>query len=561
MQRNAVHEWRGRFSRPISIMRPRQVFLAHVAVLIQLTFAVVGAALGAEYYVSPAGVDSNNGGQATPFREIRRALNAISPGDTVIVADGNYKGFDAVSLGSANTVTKIIAPGRKAIITKTTDRGINNPNNMVVWLCTNVVFEGLQTFGSANAGMRIIESNHITVRYGVFGNHYRWGIVTSHSNDIVLEYNDCYGSIEQHGIYVANSGDRPIVRGNRLHDNVGSGLRSNGDVIQGGDGIITGALFEDNIIYNNGSLGGAGMNLDGLQDGIIRNNLLYNNLATGIALFKGGGAEGPKAMQVLNNTIITPAAARYNLRITDAIGPITVRNNLLFNATTAKGPFSWNTSSDAAWTDSDYNAFGGGRFISTDGETTRISLDTWFASGHEPHSLPLITLESSVVNPANADFRLKTGSPLIDAGTTLANVLTDILGTSRTLGNAPDIGVYEHGLYAAWKTTQGIPLATPDTFDSDADGIPLLMEYAMDSDPKAAFPMRQPTVTRQAGSLQLSYPLQRADLVYAAETSSDLKNWTSNGVENSSPGTASSASVLIVPNRSRQYLRLKVTLP
>lgn len=525
------------------------------------TMLAATATLGADYYVSPAGKDTQNGSSGAPFREIRKALTVIAPGDTVHVADGSYKGFDAVGLGSAATTTTLVAPGGKAIITKTTDRGINNPNNIVVWQCTRVVFDGLQSFQAGSAGMRIVECSQVTVRNCVFGDNQRWGIVTSHSDDLLIENNDCYGSIEQHGIYVANSGDRPVVRGNRFHGNGGSGLRSNGDVIQGGDGIITGAVFENNIIYNNGTLGGAAMNLDGLQDGIIRNNVLYDNHATGIALFKGGGAEGPKGMKVLNNTVIMAGDGRYNLRITDAIGPILVRNNFLYNANTIKGPFSWNTPQDAAWTDSDFNAFGGGRFVSTDGESTRISMENWMASGHESHSIPSVSLAETVVNAAAHDYRPKSGSALIDKATTSADVPQDVAGTSRPQGPAPDIGAWEYGAYASWRSFQGFPSSTPATSDPDADGIPLLLEYALNMDPKVASLFGLPVVTLAAGQLHLQYSQFRPDLLYQIEASSDLHHWSTDGIQTLQDGAEHTGSIPASAPAQRRFLRLRVTLP
>ena len=79
----------------------------------------------------------------------------------------------------------------------------------------------------------------------------------------------------QHGIYVSNSGDWPVLRANRVHDNAGAGIQLNADASQGGDGIITGAILEDEVIYNNGSAGGSAINLDGVQYSTIRNNLLF----------------------------------------------------------------------------------------------------------------------------------------------------------------------------------------------------------------------------------------------------------------------------------------------
>src|SRR5436309_11844191 len=45
---------------------------------------------GNTYYVSGSGSDDNAGAQATPFRQIRKALTVVGPGDTILVADGTY---------------------------------------------------------------------------------------------------------------------------------------------------------------------------------------------------------------------------------------------------------------------------------------------------------------------------------------------------------------------------------------------------------------------------------------------------------------------------------------
>jgi hypothetical protein len=57
-------------------------------------------------------------------------------------------------------------------------------------------------------------------------------------------------------------------------------------VSQGGDGIISGALVEANTIYGNGLGSGSGINCDGVQSSVFRNNLLYNNHASGISLYQ-----------------------------------------------------------------------------------------------------------------------------------------------------------------------------------------------------------------------------------------------------------------------------------
>ena len=55
------------------------------------------------------------------------------------------------------------------------------------------------------------------------------------------------------------------------------------------DGIISFALIENNVIYENGaSTAAPRINVDGVDDSVIRNNLLYNNHAFGISLFSDG---------------------------------------------------------------------------------------------------------------------------------------------------------------------------------------------------------------------------------------------------------------------------------
>ncbi len=193
-------------------------------------------------------------------------------------------------------------------------------DTIFVTFSSYIVLDGLRSFNANRAAVRIDNSPNVTVRNGVFGNNAEWGIFTDFSDHLLIQNNECYGSVGQHGIYVSNSGDWPIVRGNRLHDNAGAGVQLNADASQGGDGIITGALLEDNVIYNNGSSGGGAINLDGVQQSTIRNNLLYNNHASGITMFQIDGAQGPAGNLVYNNTIDMAADGRWGLRIDSSVG-------------------------------------------------------------------------------------------------------------------------------------------------------------------------------------------------------------------------------------------------
>ena len=207
----------------------------------------------------------------------------------------------------------------------------------------------------------------------------------------------------------------------------------NGDLSMGNDGIISNAVVENNIIYNNGTMGGSGINMDGVTDSIIRNNLLYNNHAGGIAIYQIDAA--------VNNTIIMASDGRWAVNIAD-IGCI---NNKLFN-NIIYTYHSWRggiviPSPLLPGFESDYNATID-RF-SADGDSSVISLSEWQLYGFDIHTI--ISDPVTLFNdPLSDDYHLKELSPAIDTGLWLIDVPTDLEGISRPQGIAFDRGAYEY---------------------------------------------------------------------------------------------------------------------
>lgn len=390
------------------------------------------------YYVSPSGADTNPGTQASPFRQIRRALQSMGAGDTALVADGSYLGFNIANKnGTAGAPITVKALGTGAQVTPTTDR-VDNRDTIFITFSSYLVIDGLSSFNANRAAVRIDESPHTTVRNGVFGNNAVWGIFTDFSDDLLLEYNECYGSIDQHGIYVSNSGDRPVVRGNICHDNHDCGIQWNADVSMGGDGIISGGLLENNVCYNNGTGGGAALNLDGVQDTIVRNNLLFNNHASGLVCYVADGAAGPHGMVIVHNTIDMPASTRWCVNMGMTTGPNLIRNNILINRDSYRGCIDYYTPDDLANTDSDYNVLAK---ITTDDGDTITTLAQLKALGKE---LPSIAATPTALwaNPA-PDYHLKTGAPAVDIGDNANSAPKDLDGQTRPQGTKVDLGCYE----------------------------------------------------------------------------------------------------------------------
>ncbi len=52
-------------------------------------------------------------------------------------------------------------------------------------------------------------------------------------------------------VFAGNSGDRPVIRHNVVWGNNANGIHMNGDLSQGGDGIISGAIAQ-NLLRRSG---------------------------------------------------------------------------------------------------------------------------------------------------------------------------------------------------------------------------------------------------------------------------------------------------------------------
>ena len=380
--------------------------------------SVCGLLHAAEINVASSGNDTaGNGSAAQPYREIRKALERAKPGDTILVADGQYAGFTLQNFKAVkDRQLTIKAQGQGAEVLRTSDRR-DNRDTIYIDGCSYIVVDGFRSFNANRAALRLEGSDHVTIRNCVFGNNGTWGIFTGHCDDLLIENNECYGSVNEHGIYTSNSGDSPVIRGNRSHDNSGCGIHMNADLSCGGDGIISGAIVENNVIYDNGRKGGAGINMDGVQDSLIQNNLLFNNHATGIACFKINGAVGPKGLKILNNTIVMASDARYALQFGQTAGVNIVRNNILYNLNPVRGGLAYfNASADVPNVDSAYNIFPKeAPTVAVDDWKTRYPLPQWQTMGHEKNSF--VCSQSELFRDAAAkDYRLRQDSPAIGKG-------------------------------------------------------------------------------------------------------------------------------------------------
>ena len=453
-------------------MMPLRLALFSIVALL----ACATAASANTFYVSTAGSasDSNPGSQSQPWRTIQHAVDTINPGDTIIVQAGAYAGCRIGRSGNAGAPCTLMAqsPGSVLINSLSTANRhqslieIENFDATVRYW----VIDGFELSGSQRYGVDLRDTDFVTVRNCIAHGSRLTGIFLAFCYHPLIQNNESYSNGE-HGIYQSNSGDYPTIRGNNLHNNASAGLHMNGDRnFTPGDGIISFAVVEKNVVWENGLSGGSGINCDGVSDSIIRNNLLYNNHASGISLYAIDGAEGSSRNRVYNNTIIMAADGRWCINIppssegqTNPVGN-DVKNNILYTPHSFRGSVSTYSGAVSGFS-CDYNVVVN-RFSTDDGDTN-MPLSSWRALGYDQHSI-VATPDQLFSNAAGNDYSLKSGSPAIDAGTSLAgNVTDDIGGTSRPQGAGYDIGCYE---------STGAPAApTADFSASPTSGVAALL--------------------------------------------------------------------------------------
>jgi parallel beta-helix repeat protein len=399
-----------------------------------------GSVTGTVWYVDAAkGSDTTGDGSKTkPWSTIQKATAKLTAGATILVQPGLYKGpivINTKATESAPATLKAIAPG--VVI----DSSGTSRDAVFVDHAAYITIDGITVQKATRAGLRISLSPHVTVKNSAFLDNGTWGIFTDFSDYTLVEDCETARSGTQHGIYISNSSDFPTLRRNHAHHNKGNGIHLNGDLSSGGDGIISGGLIEGNIIFENGSGGGSAINMDGVLNTTIRNNLLYDNHASGISVFKEDGATFSSNNRIYHNTIVMAANSRWAINMPNAGSKDNkVFNNIIFHPTSTRGAIFIGANNPTGF-ESDYNVMVA-RFSVDD---RAVSGTAWQALGHDKHS-KFTTPEAVFADPAAKVYTLKAGSPALNTGIPLTEtekVANDLNGQVRPQGAGVDMGAFE----------------------------------------------------------------------------------------------------------------------
>jgi MYXO-CTERM domain-containing protein len=389
------------------------------------------------YYVAQGGNDAAPGSMSAPWATLQRAADAVGSGDQVVVQPGSYAGFYLEASGGPGA--EITFSAQEGVIV--TEENSETPDGINLEGASHVVVEGFTVSGMQRAGLRAVLGAHVTFRNNQAHDNGRWGILTGFVDDLLIEGNRTSGSVIEHGIYVSNSGDRPVIRRNIVWNNSRNGIHMNGDAEQGGDGIISDAIVEANTIYSNGSDGGSGINCDGVQDSLIVNNLIYDSRASGISLYRIDGGGPSSGNSVINNTVVVASTGRWALNIQNDSAGNEVFNNIFFNLHASRGAISLCGPGCAAGFVSDYNVTLD-RFTADDSSV--LSIAAWrTATGQDVHTT-VCDASAVFVDLAMNDYRVSEASAARDVGTSLNAPLVDHDGNARPEGAAVDVGAFEY---------------------------------------------------------------------------------------------------------------------
>jgi parallel beta-helix repeat protein len=294
---------------------------------------------GKYYFVSSNGSDENNGGKTSSWKTLQQAANQVQPGDIVIVRPGIYEAFHTVHGGDSNRPITFRALGDAVIIPQGGDAPADQPllkvedlyrvDNIDIRSCDDIIIEGFQIQRAGRCGIFVEDSRGVILRNNTIGPVGRFGILTGFCVDLQIISNKTFGAVAEHGIYVSNSratNNNPIVRFNESYGNRGAGIQVNGDCRSGGNGSITGARIENNVVHDNGL---NGMSFISMSDSIVENNLVYHNGkfggAGGMHFTDEVGCGHPSSGNVIvNNTVVEPSIVC--VRFTQA-----AKDNIFFN--------------------------------------------------------------------------------------------------------------------------------------------------------------------------------------------------------------------------------------
>jgi hypothetical protein len=346
-------------------------------------------------------------------RTLQEAAKEAKGGDLVAVLPGHYQGFtlgEKADAGDEKYVhfKALGAPGDVVI-----DKATGTDRRWMVLLqgAHHVILQGFNVAGAETPGAEdakgpyagilingdFVRTSRLSHHIAVIGNfshhHAKWGLHSVDSHTVLLQDNVFADSAEEHGAYVSDGSDDYVIRRNVFVGSHGCGLQVNVDPLASLEKLVAhpaveyrpleknrewalgllktatekfGAnafpdgrgfnyIIESNVVNGNGLGGGAGINLAGVRESLIQNNLVYGNASSGIAEWDNANPfdaqsvrPGPQAAGevtgadvlpifgcfnnvIRNNTVLMAVKSRQALHVGNGSWGTRAFNNVLIN--------------------------------------------------------------------------------------------------------------------------------------------------------------------------------------------------------------------------------------
>jgi hypothetical protein len=355
--------------------------------VVLLAAAPMASAVAKDLYVSTSGSDSNPGTQTAPLKTIARADALASAGTTIHVAAGTYR-VSAPALDNA---------------------GIKTSKS-----------------GTATARIKFVSDVKWGAKIIVSGTGITWD---SRGSYVDIDGFDISGS-GRHGILAA--GANLTMTNNFIHDlTISGGCNGSGGAAIDTYGPVGGVVIDRNVVRNIGaSMIGKCNTVQGIYIANA-NNIVTNNLVSGVAMAGIQQWHGATASTIVNNTVFHSKdgilLGQGDAGTTTGSANNYVANNVVYDNTTygivELGKMAGNN-----------------RYVNNLVAKSGTSMRVAGSVSGTISSDPLF-----VAYQANGtgNYHLSSSSPAIDRGTSTSAPRVDLESVARPRGAAVDIGAYE----------------------------------------------------------------------------------------------------------------------
>ena len=418
---------------------------------------------GRVYHVSPTGSDTANGSKSSPWKTIQKAADTMTTGDRVMIAAGVYR-QRVVAKKSGTAGRPISYIGAKGAIIDGLDlpeRGVFNTNGqsyltirglkvqngmpqgqgISVIGSKNVRVERCHTFDTADSGIHVDYSAQVSVLNNEVEKGCQRGgeetISIKRSEYVEVNYNHIHHTGHE-GIDVKEGARHVRVIGNNIHHVDRQGLYVDAWNQQTFD-----VRFINNVVHDCGFGFVMASEMGGLLKDIwFVNNLIYNNRGPGMGIPRWG--EDGKSDD--GKTNVTPGPGYVSKRDLYFINNTIVNNGNPGSSWGGGMYFETDIADNVVVKNNILSGNSGAPILSRDGKrppNAIIMNNLLFGKGNtDQPGVGNVTGDPLFVDAAKGDFRLRAGSPAINAGASGNVPVRDKAGRLRDA--RPDIGAFEH---------------------------------------------------------------------------------------------------------------------